>query len=109
MAKPIFEAASGNGVNTLGRHLLCQILTEVAVNCPIDLSLPAKCEGYPLHIYCWYNCANQSSVQGEKIQLAIDEHFQGRRIAAGKLIVIRKRCDIDSPAGFGLYGRPHFD
>src|SRR5207302_5471826 len=58
LPKAIFEAASRKGINTLGRHLPCQILTEIAVNCVIDLSLIAKCERYSLHVHCRYDCAN---------------------------------------------------
>jgi hypothetical protein len=67
-----------------------------------------KGEGYSLHIYCRDDRANQTSIQGEEIQFAIDKHFQGFRIASGKLVIIGECCDIDASAGFRLYGRPHF-
>jgi hypothetical protein len=67
------------------------------------------CERHLLHLGHRHHRADDAAHQGEKLDLAVDQHFQRRRIAGRELVVFCVDGGLHTPVGLPANRLPHGD
>src|SRR5258706_949293 len=104
----VVEAASWNGIESLGLHLFAQVIAKIAVQGAKNLGRSAKREKYGLDVHCGNEISDRAAVQREKIQFDAHHHVERGRISPCNLIIVGKSLDLNAALRFVFYGRPHF-
>src|SRR5260370_4442157 len=92
----VVEAASRNGIESLGLHFFAQVIAEIAVQGAKNLRRSAKREKYALDVHRRNEISDRAAVQREKIQFAAHYHVELGRISPCTLIIVGKSLDLNA-------------
>jgi hypothetical protein len=109
LAHAVVEPSDREEIHALRRHLLAHIGAERSVDCVKSLGGGLEREGRLLDFRHRHYRADDPAHQREELDLAVDQHLQGRWIARRELVVFRIDHGIDPPVGLGADRVPHRD